>query len=125
VSIRDFTELLVWQKAVELVEMVYRVTKQFPHEELYGLTGQFRRAAVSVPANVAEGHGRQSTRDYLRFLSISRGSLKEVETYIFIAERLGYIDIRKKAELLQLTAEVGRLSAGLITSLKRKNPEHR
>ncbi|MEN6494179.1 MAG: four helix bundle protein [Thermoguttaceae bacterium] len=124
-SIRDFTELLVWQKAVELVEMVYRVTKQFPHEELYGLTGQFRRAAVSVPANVAEGHGRQSTRDYLRVLSISRGSLKEVETHIFIAERLGYIDIRKKAELLQLTAEVGRLSAGLITSLKRKNPEHR
>jgi len=123
VGIGDFTELLVWQRAIELVEVVYRVTKQSPHEELYGLTSQFRRAAVSVPANVAEGHGRQSTRDYLRFLSISRGSLKEVETYVFIAERLGYIDIDRKAELLRLTAEVGRLSAGLIPSLKRKKTE--
>jgi four helix bundle protein len=92
VSIRDFTELLVWQRAMDLVELVYCVTRGFPKEELYGLTNQFRRAATSVPCNIAEGHGRQTTKEYLQFLSYARGSLKEVETQVYISQRLGYID---------------------------------
>jgi four helix bundle protein len=91
-SIHDYRDLIVWQKAIDLVEDVYQVTARFPREELYGLTIQLRRAAVSIPSNVAEGHGRASTRDFLHFLSISHGSLKEVETQIIVAERLKYID---------------------------------
>jgi len=119
-AVRDFTDLAAWQKAMDLVEFVYRMTKGFPKEELYGLTNQIRRAAISVPSNIAEGHGRQTTRDYLRFLAIARGSLKEVETHGYIAERLGYIGTPEKERLLQLTAEIGRITAGLIASLKKK-----
>lgn len=118
--VKDYRELIVWQKAMDLVELVYRATDGFPQKELYGLTAQMRRAAVSIPSNIAEGQGRYSTRDFLHFLSIARGSLKEVETQIIIAERLGYLDQRVRSNLLELTAEVSRLISGLASSLREK-----
>jgi len=119
-SVKDYRELIVWQKAMDLVELVYRTTDGFPQKELYGLTAQICRAAVSIPSNIAEGQGRHSTRDFLHFLSIARGSLKEVETQVLIAERLGYVDQRAGSVLLELTAEVSRLISGLTSSLRGK-----
>jgi len=118
--VRNYRELIVWQKAMDLVEMIYRASAQFPKEELYGLTGQIRRAAVSIASNIAEGQGRRTTRDFLHFLSISNGSLKETETQILIAERLHYISEQDRLQLMNLTTEVGRLNTGLVNALKRK-----
>ena len=88
---RRHHELQVWREAIELVEEAYRLTSAFPREELYGLTSQMRRAAVSVPSNIAEGAARQSEREFLQFLIIARGSLSELETQVLIAEKLGYM----------------------------------
>ena len=119
-AIRDYRDLIVWQKAIDLVESVYKITACFPREELYGLTIQVRRAAISIPSNIAEGHGRASTRDFLNFLSIAHGSLKEVETQVIIAERLKYINQHIRDTLFERSIEVGRLISGLSKSLKRK-----
>jgi four helix bundle protein len=102
---------------MDLVELVYQATRQFPREELYGLTNQLRRAAVSVPSNIAEGQGRNSTNDFRRFLAIGYGSLREVETQILIAQRLQYINEAQTERLLNLAGEVGRLINGLSNSL--------
>ena len=88
---RGYHDLVVWQKAMELVTELYRATSDFPKHELYGLTGQIRRAAVSVPSNLAEGHGRTSRREFHQFISQARGSLVEVETQLEIARDLGYL----------------------------------
>ena len=120
-TVEGYRELIVWQKAMDLVEAVYRTTANFPKEQLYGLTSQIRRAAISVPSNIAEGQGRTTTRDFLYFLSIANGSLKEVETQTLIAERLGFLDNSKASTLIALTTEVGRLTSGLRNSLKRKD----
>ena len=122
-AVKDYRELIVWQKAVDLVEAVYRASASFPKEEVYGLTSQVRRAAISVPSNIAEGQARNTTADFLHFLSIARGSLKEVETQVIIARRLGYIDEQKESELTNLTEEVSRLISGLASSLKRKTTQ--
>ena len=119
-GVQSYRELIVWQKSMDLVEDVYVATKQFPRDELYGLVSQLRRAVVSVPSNIAEGQGRSSTKDFLRFLSIALGSLKEAETLIFIARRLGYIDEPSQSKTIAQTAEVGRLINGLKNSLKPK-----
>jgi len=119
-AVKDYRELIVWQKAVDLVETVYRASASFPKEEVYGLTSQIRRAAVSVPSNIAEGQARNTTADFLHFLSIARGSLKEVGTQVIIARRLGYIDAQKESELTNLTEEVSRLISGLTNSLKTR-----
>ena len=87
---RNYSDLIAWQKAMDLVEMVYKITSHFPKEETYGLTSQLIRAVVSVPSNIAEGQGRSSVNDFRRFLAISHGSIREVETQILIAERLHY-----------------------------------
>ena len=118
--VKSYRELIVWQKAMDLVEMIYCLTRCFPNEELYGMTSQIRRASVSVPSNIAEGQGRRTTSDFLRFLSIANGSLKEVETQVFIAQRLHYINEQQACEALDLTAEVGRLINGLMNSLRNK-----
>ena len=90
---RNYRDLVAWQKAMDLVELVYRTTTGFPKHELYGLTSQIRRAAVSVPFNIAEGEGRSSSKkDFIRCLSIAYGSLREVETQALIGTRLGYAD---------------------------------
>ena len=119
-ALKHYRELIVWQKAMDLVEFVYKATSHFPNAELYGLTSQVRRAAVSIPSNIAEGQGRNTTRDFLHFLCMAQGSLLEVETQILIAQRLGYIKTELESKLLDATAEVGRLISGLCNSLNKK-----
>ena len=118
--VRDFQDLIVWQKAMDLVELVYRASASFPKEEVYGLTSQMRRAAISIPSNIAEGHGRHTTADYLHFISITNGSLKELETQVCIACRLRYISAAREGRITSMTAEVGRLLNGLASSLRQK-----
>jgi len=120
-AVKDFRELIVWQKAMDLVESIYRTTAKYPKEETYGLIAQMRRAAVSIPSNIAEGQARNTTRDFLHFLAIAYGSLKELETQILIAERLGYITNQQSNTLVQFTTEIARLISGLSNSLKRRS----
>src|SRR5258705_5137149 len=108
-KLKSYTELIAWQKAMTLVAAVYSATKVFPKEELYGLTSQVRRAAVSIPSNIAEGQGRQTTPDFLRHLSIAYGSLLEMETQMLIALRLDYLAPEVCVDVLERSAEVGRL----------------
>ena len=110
---KGYRDLVVWQKAMELVTSVYEATSAFPRHELYGLTGQIRRAAVSVPSNLAEGHGRTSRREFHQFISQARGSLMEVETQLEIARNLGYLSSADAAELLAKASRVGRMLNGL------------
>lgn len=114
---RNYGDLVAWQKAMDLVEMVYKATGQFPKDEIYGLTNQLRRAVVSVPSNIAEGQGRGSSNDFRRFLAIRHGSLREVETQILIAKRLNYLTEAQTERLMNLAGEVGRLLNGLSNSL--------
>jgi len=123
-TVKRYSELIAWQKAIDLVEEVYKITKEFPREEVYGLTSQLRRAAVSVPSNIAEGQMR-SSRDFVRFLSIAHGSLSEVETQLFIAQRLGYVNSEQAVNLGVMTAEVGRLINGLSKSIEKLTTGHR
>ncbi len=104
---------------MELAEGVYRITKTFPKEELYTLTSQLRRAAVSVPSNIAEGKGRSSERELIQFLHYSRGSLFELETQIAIARRLGYVDALQAQRLFHQTVRVGQLLNGLIRAFRQ------
>jgi four helix bundle protein len=117
---RNYSDLIAWQKAMDLVEMIYKATAQFPKEEIYGLTNQLRRAVVSIPSNIAEGQGRNSSNDFRRFLAISYGSLREVETQILIAKRLNYLNDAQTEKLMNLANEVGRLINGLSNSLENK-----
>jgi len=119
-SLQHYRQLIAWQKAMELVRHVYRFAERFPREEMFGLRSQIQRAAVSVPSNIAEGQGRDSTKEFLRHLSIAYGSLMEVETQILIALELNYLDARSADELLEFSAETGRVINGLIRSLKKK-----
>jgi four helix bundle protein len=114
----SYRELVAWQKAMLLVTEIYRATKTFPIEERYGLTNQLRRAAVSVPSNIAEGQARFSSRDFHRFLGIARGSLVEIETQVEIAQSLGYLSCAQTGALLRSTAELGRVLNGLLASIK-------
>ena len=102
---------------MDLVVECYQITKDFPKSEIYGLSSQLRRAAVSIPANIAEGRERQYTKEFIQHLSIAYGSLAELETHIQIAERLNYLDINKVKQTLEKTAEVGRMLNGLRKSL--------
>ena len=116
----SYRDLEVWQRAMDLVVACYRLTKAFPASELYGLTGQLQRAAVSVPANIAEGQARQHTKEFLHHLSIANGSLAELETHIQIAERLGYIKGRAIQETSLQSDQVARMITGLRKSLKAR-----
>lgn len=118
-AVRSYTELEVWQKSMELVTLVYTHTRVFPKEEVYGLTSQIRRAAVSVPSNIAEGQGRLSTGEFLNHLSIARGSLMEVQTQTRIAERLGYLHPTATEEILKVATSVAQMLNALIKSLHR------
>lgn len=118
-TVKSFRELITWQKAMDLVELIYNATKAFPKEEMFCLTNQIRRAAISVPSNIAEGQGRDSTKEFLHHLSIAYGSLCEVETQVTIAQRLGYLDQSQTEMLNALVAEVGRLINGLCRKLPR------
>jgi len=116
-TVKAYSDLIVWQKAMDMVVSIYKATERFPREEVYGLTSQLRRAAVSVPSNIAEGQGRKSTNEFLHHLSFARGSLMEVETQLLLAERLSYLKPDEITHLLEITNEVGRLLNGLINSL--------
>jgi|ERR1051326_1812831 four helix bundle protein len=110
---RGHRDLLAWQKAMDLVTAIYSVTQVFPRDELYGLKSQLRRAAVSVPSNLAEGYSRNSKNELHHFIGQARGSLAEVETQIEIAMNLGYVDTETSSRLLSQIDEVGRLLTGL------------
>jgi four helix bundle protein len=113
-----YTDLQVWQAAMDLAEDVYRITKNFPKEETYGLTIQLRRAAVSVPSNIAEGKGRSSDKELAQFLCHSRGSLFEIETQINLARRLGDLETQEAEAVLRNTARVGQLLNGLLRAFR-------
>jgi four helix bundle protein len=113
---RNYRDLIVWQKAMDLVVEIYRLTKALPKEEIYGLTQQMRRAAVSIPSNIAEGQGRGSGQEMIRYLRIAYGSLRELETQSEITERLRYSNEEDVSAVMSLMSEVGRLFNGLIRS---------
>lgn len=114
----NYRDLIAWQKSMDLVEEIYLTSKSFPKDETYGLTSQIRRAAASIPSNIAEGEGRTSTKDVLNFLSYAYGSLREVETQILISERLNYINSKKKALIISLCDDIGKIINGLKKSLR-------
>ena len=118
--LRSYQDLKVWQLGVEISIAIYRLTENFPQRELYGLTSQLRRAAVSIPSKIAEGHTRGQTKDLLRFLSISRGSLAELETQLIIAERLDYVQTEQIARVRAMLDEESQMIAGLQRSLTSK-----
>ena len=117
---RSYKDLVVWQKAMQLVTATYRTTRKFPKDELFGLTSQARRAAVSIPSNIAEGQGRLSEREFRYFLGQGRGSLMELETQLQVAENLGYMQREESEPLLRLCAEVGRILKGLLASVSKQ-----
>lgn len=119
-SISSYQDLKVWQVSMDLVEQVYRLTQSFPKQEVYGLTSQIQRAAVSVPSNIAEGHARDSTKEFLHHLSIALGSLAELETQLIIAARLGYLEKQDVNIVLLKTNETGKMLRGLQKALKSK-----
>lgn len=119
-TIRTHRDLLVWQKSMVLVTEIYRKSQRFPAQEQYGLTSQIRRAAISIPSNIAEGFGRQSTGDYLRFLNIAVGSLFEVQTQIEIALNLQFINELDFEEIFEKSREIDRMMSSLIQKLKIK-----
>jgi four helix bundle protein len=114
---RHYKDLAAWQKAMALVELVYVATGEFPKHEIYGLANQMRRAAVSVPSNIAEGQAHFSKRDFRHFLRASQGSLSELETQVLIAQRLKYIDQTSADTILSSINEVSRILSGLISSI--------
>jgi four helix bundle protein len=116
-----YKNLIAWQKAMELARAVYEATEGFPSKEQFGLVSQLRRAAVSVPSNIAEGKAHYSNRDFVRFLRHARGSLAEIETQILIAEQQEYLGAATAAKLAQQTDELGRILSGLINSLKEQD----
>jgi len=120
VPINSFRDLMVRQKGMSLVELVYVLTKQFPPDERYALTSLLRRASVLVPSNVAEGYGRNSTVDYIRFLRISLGSLYELDTQLELATRVGFVSTDVTKDALELCAEIEKMLVALISKLRAK-----
>jgi four helix bundle protein len=116
-AVTHYRELIAWQKAVEMVCTIYKLTSSFPADERFGLTNQLRRAAISIPSNIAEGQGRGVSRDFGRYLRMANGSRQEVETQIAIAHRLGYLDQERTASVLSDLEELGRIISGLLRSI--------
>ena len=116
--IGGYRDLVVWQKAMSITEQVYRLTRSFPREEQFGLTSQTRRAAVSIPANIAEGYGRGTRPAYASFVRIAQGSLKELETHLLIGERVGFISTDDIQPLLADADELGRMLRSLLNKLR-------
>ena len=118
--VKTYRDLVVWQKSMVLVTEVYEISKKFPKDELYGLTSQIRRCAISLPSNIAEGYGRNSTNDYIHFLRIASGSLYELQTQMEISLNLQYIDRREFENLYELSREIERMLSSLIRKLRKK-----
>jgi four helix bundle protein len=119
-TIFTYRDLEAWKQAMELVEDCYRLTASFPRSELFGLTNQMRRAVISIPANIAEGHSRRETKPYRHHVSIAIGSHGELETYFDLAVRLGFVSADKHARVMARCNSVGRLLSGLHRALKRR-----
>ena len=117
---KSYKELEVWQKGIELTMMIYKVTQSFPPEEKFGLTSQLRRSAVSIPSNIAEGWGRGSTKEYIHFLLIARGSLMELETQVIISLKLNYIKTEQCKSIEEKTNSILMMLNKLISRLKEK-----
>ena len=120
--IHSYKDLMVWQKAMDLVVEVYRIVQLLPKEETYGLSDQMRRAAISIPSNIAEGKMRNTRREYINFLYMARGSNAELQTQCLICARIQYIDEKELIKTLSLSNEVGRMINALILSLTKPNP---
>lgn len=118
---KNYSDLIAWQKAVDLVCQIYQATRDYPADERFGLTSQMRRAAVSIPANIAEGQGRASVNEFVHFLSIAHGSLRELETHIIISHRLAFLSAEEKTNPLAATVEIGKLISGLARSLRESS----
>ena len=119
-KVQHYRQLEVWQLAMDLAERCYQATKGFPKEELFGLTSQIRRSAVSIPANIAEGQGREHTKEFLNHLSIARGSLLELETHLMLSQRIGLLQQPELDSLLTMTDRLGRMLSGLRKALEKR-----
>lgn len=116
-KVKSYKDLMIWHRSMDLVELIYKITENFPSKENFGLISQMRRAAVSVPSNIAEGYGRQSTGSYSQFLSIARGSLYELETQIEICCRLKYLQKDESEKLLNEITEISKMISSLISKI--------
>lgn len=123
-AVMHYRELIAWQKAMDFVVSLYHATDEFPKEEVWGLRSQVRRAAVSIPSNIAEGQGRGATREFLRFLGIAQGSIQETETQLLLAGRLGFLSETVVQKLMQELDEIGRITRGLRKALEQRTEEH-
>ncbi|OHB05084.1 MAG: four helix bundle protein [Candidatus Zambryskibacteria bacterium RIFCSPLOWO2_01_FULL_47_33] len=119
--INSHKDLIVWQKGIKLCKVIYEVTEKFPKAEIYGITSQMRRSAVSIPSNIAEGRSRNTTKDFLHFLSIALGSASELETQLEIAKELSFLSEHKYIEINRLLAEVSKMTVGLMKKLESKS----
>ena len=115
---KGYKELVIWQRAIELVPKVYEITRKLPAEERFGLGDQLRRAAVSVPANIAEGQGRNHTKEFVQYLGIARGSLAELDTLLIVAHRLGYVNETQQKNLSDQIIDIRKPLHGLIQRLQ-------
>lgn len=119
-QIKSFRDLLVWQKSMNLVTDIYQLTRNFPHAEMFGLTSQLRRASISIPSNIAEGYGRNTSKDYLRYLQIALGSLYEIQTQLEIASNLHFLEIFDFNKMISLRLEIERMLTSLIAKIRAK-----
>ena len=120
-KVESYRDLFVWQQAMELAVGIYNTTKYWPKEELYGLTSHVRRAAVSIPANIAEGYGRETRASYEHFLRVAQGSLKELETHLLLAERVGTVAAQRIAPMMEQCQSLGKMIRSLIRALQEKD----
>ena len=117
----NFKELIVWQKAMDLTGEIYQIAKRLPKEETYALSDQMRRAAVSIPSNIAEGHGRNSTKEFIQFLAIARGSVYELETQLLLCVKIKYMTESEVQNATRLLSEITKIINSMITKLKSRN----
>ena len=120
-SLRSYRELVVWQKSMDLTVRIYALTRRFPAEERYGITSQMRRAASSIPANIAEGQARRSTGEFLQSLGVARGSLAELETFLILSTKLEMTNSENSERLLSDCAEISKMLNALIKSLSTRH----
>jgi four helix bundle protein len=118
--VNSYQDLKVWQDGMQLAQECYQLTREFPKEELFGIISQIRRASAAIPANIAEGWGRQGTREYIQFLRVAQGSLKELETHLILSQRVGLTPQERVVPLLDRCSELGKMIHSLIGSLQRK-----
>lgn len=121
-TVQSYRDLEIWQVSMELTVLIYRLTQEFPREETFGLRSQLRRAAVSIPSNIAEGQGRLNTREFRQFLGIARGSICELQTQLQIASAMGFGDPRLLREAESLSNRIGKMSSKLLSALKSRLP---